>query len=304
MTADRQRPDMYNSLLQALLVAGIFAFVLCAVWMFMTGNACSVSVSGILAAYFLVFSVGVTLITRWRRLGAWIVALANIALAAVLIQLYPIWLSETFGSDGAYILAAITGTSVILTAVPLFILKDKASKRSLWKAMDGGIDWKHFRHIYELTLVLLVGVAAVIAVKGACEVTAVEPSETEEAYQVPAREVSAELLDSADVTLAEIAQIEEMNDSVSSATRKEYSNRIFALKHVLLSGLMVENHDVENLLKIYKIHADEFSPSQQKIFDWYIALPKSDQALWVDCPPVNSIAEFEREMKNKISTRK
>ena len=72
------------------------------------------------------------------------------------------------------------------------------------------------------------------------------------------------------------------------------------LKHLLLSGLMPEIHNRENLVNICMVHAGEFSPEQQEILDWYLALAISAQEEWNVCEKASSIKDFKSKIEARI----
>ena len=105
------------------------------------------------------------------------------------------------------------------------------------------------------------------------------------------------------MTLNEVVGIESMIDSIPTESQLVYNKRIFALKHVLLSALMIDRHNTLNLKNICKIHMGEFSKEQQKVLDWYLDLSQSDQEVWLDCPPVDNLLDFEKEVKKRITIK-
>ena len=94
-----------------------------------------------------------------------------------------------------------------------------------------------------------------------------------------------------------------MIDSIPIESQFVYNKRIFALKHVLLSGLMTDKHNTLNLKNICKIHTGDFSKDQQRILDWYLNLSQEEQEVWLDCPSVDNLSDFEKEVKIRITTK-
>lgn len=301
MTSSIKRPNFVNSILQALLVVSILGFVLSTTWMFITSDACGVYVYGSIAIYCLLNIVGIILIQRWHKVGAWFCLAACVAeCTSLFICGYPL-LTARF----TYIAYLIAICILIFNVLPLFVLKAKPSGRIIWSEMKEGMDVEHSRHIYQLTSALMVGIIATMCLYKPSVTVMEEPPivHTDSNKEVVQRIIDYTLLDSVNVTLNEIVSIESMIDSIPVDSQLVYNKRIFALKHVLLSGLMTDKHNTLNLKNIYKIHIGEFSKEQQKVLDWYLALPQEQQEVWLDCPSVDNLLEFEKEVKQRITTK-
>lgn len=303
MTSSKQRPNFYNSILQALLVCYILTFVICMVWMFFTSDACGVYVYGSIAIYSLLSTIGVTLLQRWYRTGGWLILAINIGLNAIINLIFPLWSSVTLGTNHVLLSLLVSLSIVLVITLPLFIFKCKPSNKIIWSEMNDGLDFKHFRHVYQLSCLLILTVGAIMAFKKPVLMSTVIESNMDDLTVNLPRDIEYSLLDSANITLNEIVVIEGMIDSLPQKSQLIYNRRIFALKHVLLSGLMTDRHNTMNLINICKIHTGDFSPEQQKILDWYISLPKSDQEIWLDCPSVDNLYSFENEIKQRLSNK-
>lgn len=218
------------------------------------------------------------------------------------VSLY-IWGYPLSTSRFTYLLYIIPISVFIFMVTLLLVLKAKSSGKRIWNEMKGGMDVKHSRHIYQLTSFLLLGVIlSMCFYKPSAPVVADPTSEHDDAeIEVAQRIINYALLDSVNVTLNEIVSIESMIDSISLDSQLVYRRRIFALKHVLLSGLMTDKHNTPNLKNIYIIHMGEFSIEQQKVLDWYLALSPSEQEVWLDCPSVDNLSDFEKEVKQRIT---
>lgn len=286
-------PGFYNSILQALFVLYIFAFILCIAWIFITGDSSGVYVYGSFATYSLLSAVGLVLLQRGHRPGLWLLTVINPGIVILLKFVFNSWLDDIISMS-------VFGGIMLLIAVPLFIGRSRPSNKIIWNVMDNGVDMSRFRHITQLTVVLLACVGAIIFfMKPAPEAPVIEPLTNEPIMPAP-RAVDYSLLDSANVTLDEILVIESIVDSFPPQTKEENKRRVFALKHVLLAGLMTERHNTQSLINIFAVHSGEFSPEQQKIVDWYTSLPQSEQDVWFDCPPVDNLSSFEQEVKQRL----
>lgn len=307
MTSSVKRPNLYNSILQALLVVSILGFVLGTSWMFITSNACGVYTYGSISLYCLLNTVGIILIQRWHKVGVWLCVSACIVECGALFTWgFPLTFPLNPSLSINFLPYIIVVCELLIIVVPLYLLKEQISGKIIWGEMKGGMDIKHSRHIYQLTSVLMCGVILVMCLY--------KPSATLDDVAMhqlysPNREVKVQriidytLLDSVDVTFNEVVGIESMIDSIPTESQLVYNKRIFALKHVLLSALMTDRHNTLNLKNICKIHMGEFSKEQQKVLDWYLDLSQSDQEVWLDCPPVDNLSDFEKEVKKRITIK-
>lgn len=307
MNSSNKRPKYYNYILQALLVVSILGFVLGTTWMFITSNACGVYAYGSIAIFCLLNSVGVTLIQRWHKVGIWLCLMACLVeCSSLFIWGFPLSSSSTTSVIINYLPYLIVICAFIIIVIPLLVLKAQPSGNRIWSEMRSGMDVKHSRHIYQLTSVLLVGVIITMLFYKPSVTASDEPStyfHDADDKVVVQRIVDYTLLDSVNVTLNEIVSIESMIDSIPVESQSVYNKRIFALKHVLLSGLMTDKHNTLNLKNICKIHTGDFSKDQQRVLDWYLALPQEEQEVWLDCPSVDNLSDFEKEVKQRITTQ-
>lgn len=306
MTSPVNRPNFVNSILQALLVVSILCFVLSATWMFITSDACGVYVYGSIAIYCLLNTVGIILIQRWHKVGVWLCMVACLVECGSLFMWGFHSSSSTSSVTVNYLPYVIVICVLFVISIPLFILKAKPSNKTIWSEMKSGMDVKHSRHIYQLTSVLLLGVILTMCFYKPSVSVVEEPISDiidEDNKVIVQRIVDYTLLDSVNVTLNEIVSIESMIDSIPIDSQAIYNRRIFALKHVLLSGLMTDKHNTLNLKNIYKIHTGEFSKEQQRVLDWYLNLPQMEQEVWLECPSVDNLSDFEKEVKQRITTK-
>lgn len=306
MTSSVKRPNSVNYALQALLIISILGFVLATTWMFITSEVSGVYAYGSIAIYCLLNTVGIILIQRWHKVGVWFCLTACLVeCSSLFIWRFPLSSSLTSSVNINYLPYIIIICAIIILVAPLFVLKAHPSGKIILSEMRNGLDVKHSRHIYQLTSALLVGVIITMWFYKPSVTVIEEPSfvcnnANKEAIQ---RLIDYTLLDSLDVTLNEIVSIESMIDSIPVDSQLVYNKRIFALKHILLSGLMTDKHNTLNLKNIYKIHMGEFSKEQQRVLDWYLALPQAEQEVWLDCPSVDNLLDFEKEVKQRTTTK-
>lgn len=300
MASEKHRANFISSIMRALLAVNILLFVLAAIWMFFTSSARDVYIFGIISCSCLIASVGFQLISRWNRLGFYVVIAVCICASLTLYSLFDTELISFMGSYGAFMPFALSVGLILLLAILLFLVKDRRFGKNCWSQMSDGLDIKHFRHIYQLTSVLIltcVGLTYYLSLTK----SALPHKEKINYPEVAANRVlSYALLDSANVTLDEVIAIEPMIDSIPTNLQVKYNKRIFALKHLLLSGIMAKEHDASNIVNISKIHLGEYSESQQQILDWYLGLSDEGKQKWYDCPPVSNLSDFKLKLTEII----
>ena len=119
-------------------------------------------------------------------------------------------------------------------------------------------------------------------------------------YVIP--HVSEKRLDQTSVTIEEVVSFEKAYNSQYEIDKRNIKivKRIFALKHLLLGGLMPELHRAEDLKKIILIHSGEFSNEQQEVLDWFLSLDQSQQEYWNICSHVNTLQQFRDKLDGTI----
>lgn len=121
--------------------------------------------------------------------------------------------------------------------------------------------------------------------------------------EIPVNKIS-ELLDSPTITLDSILATEKIIEAQNIKKSKEINSRLIALKHIYISGFMAENHSVQNLKNIYSMRANEFSPAQQEIMNWYLKQDTNTQNLWEICDKASSFTDFKRKVKKNAQKYK
>ncbi len=298
MATDKQRPAFATAVLKTMLLVSILQFVLGLVWMFVTPEADGVYVYATVSLTGLFAAVCYLLMFRWKKLGYYGIMFDYIALMLAVA----LWFHETvetlWGNDMLQGVLYGVEALVLIIIYVMLVIKVGKNKRGLLTQMSGGVDTAHFRHVYQLSAVLALIVLGLMAFLPTTKAVVPEPQpepliiEPEEPVEQP-RPLSYELLDWVDVTLDEVIAIEPMIDSIPQNLQSEYNHRVFALKHLLLSGLMAQEHNVNDIIYIRKVHLGEFSDSQQQILDWFDALPPESQRKWTICPPVDNLQDFK-----------
>lgn len=294
---DKVRSNILSGYLKLALTANIVIMIVGIAMLFITSDTYGVYVDSICSASALFNCIGLTLIMRWHKSGVVFVVIASLLSAIALSITCAGWLTYSFSSFGVYIPYII----MVLYIGTLFaLLIQKVKGMSSWQQMDNSLDLAHFRHIYQLSTVLFlfILISAYFVMPLNTETELVEDDDIENLVAG----VSQDRLDSPNVTIEEVVSFEKVyneNNAVGNRDSK-ITNRIFALKHLLLSGLMPDVHNRDNLVNICMIHAGSFSPEQQEIIDWYLALDVSQQAEWNVCNKVNTLSEFKETVQNKI----
>lgn len=293
----KERANILSLFLKAALSVNVLVIIIGLTMLFVTNDTYGVYASSICAISALINCIGLILILRWHFSGVFPIVIASIVSTVSISITCAGWLQYTFGTIGLVIPYLVLGIYIVLLFTLLFF---KVKGKTAWQQMEAGFDYKHFRHIYQLSTVIIAAIAitAYLVMPNQPEVNI--DSEDEISHLI--ENVSPERLDAADVTIEEVVSFEKQyNDANNVNNRdKNVTKRIFALKHLLLSGLMPEIHNRENLVNICMVHAGEFSPEQQAIIDWYLALEISIQEEWNICNKAISISDFKSKIEERI----
>lgn len=297
MAENKERSNILTTYLKSALTFNILLTVGGIAMLFFTADTYGIYAAAICSISALFNCIGLTLLLRWHSAGLFIVGTTSLVSTIALSYTCAGWLNYSFGSIGIFI-PYVLFTIYLLCTILLLFCKNKG--KAAWQQMEVGFDYTHFRHIYQLTSVII----AVIFIIAIFEMP-IQPEEsidTEDEISQIIRNVPTERLDAIDVTIEEVVSFErQYNETIAVNDRdKNITKRIFALKHLLLSGLMPEIHNRENLVNICMVHAGEFSPEQQKILDWYLALDISIQDEWNVCEKATSIKEFKSRIEERI----
>lgn len=297
MSDNKTKPNGLSTFLNIALITSVITVMVGVVMLFITTDVYGVYAASICSASALFNCIGLTLIMRWHKNGVIFVVVASLLSAIALSITCAGWLTYSFGSIGMYIPYIIM---VLYIGVLFALLFQKVRGMSSWQQMDNSLDLNHFRHIYQLSTIILlfIFVSAYFVMPPNTETELAEDDDIENLVA----DVSQDRLDSPNVTIEEVVSFEKVyneNNAVGNRDSK-ITNRIFALKHLLLSGLMPDVHNRDNLVNICMIHAGAFSEEQQEIIDWYLALDVSQQAEWNVCDKVNTLSEFKETVQNKI----
>lgn len=289
--------NLFGAFLKFMLTTNIVIMIVGVVMLFLMSDVYGVYAASFCSTSSLFNCIGLTLIIRRHKNGVLFVVLASCLSAIALSITCAGWLSYSFGAVGIYIPYLI----MLLYVGTLFALMfHKFDGKSAWQQMDNSLDYAHFRHIYQLSvciLFLIFGIAYYVMPQS----TESEQEEYEDLGKLVSN-VSESRLDSPDVTIEEVVSFEQKYNEEFPIEKRDTKivSRIFALKHLLLSGLMPELHSRDNLVNICMIHAGSFSKQQQEIIDWYLSLDTRYQSEWNVCDKVNTLSEFKDAIQKKI----
>lgn len=293
MVGSKERVGILSAYLNFTFALNVVTVFVCVVILSRIEDTYSIYATSICAVSALFNSVGLILLMRWHRSGAFIVVGASLLSAVTLSCACTKWYLGTLGSFMPYIIF------ILYISGLLVLLNFKVRGKTAWQQMDSGLDIAHFRHIYQLSVVILTIIVIVAFFKIPQDIES-EGIRTNSATKVI--NVSEKCLDSPDIVIEEIISFErEYNKKYALGSRDEkISMRIFALKHLLLSGLMPDLHSGENLKNICVVHMGQFSSQQQEILDWYLSLDVSQQAKWDMCEKATSISDFKFKLRNYL----
>lgn len=294
MVESKDRIGILSVYLNFAFALNVVTAIVCVVLLFWVEDTCSIYATSICAASALFNSVGLTLLMRWHRSGAFLVIGTSLLSAVTFSYVCTKWYLGTLGLFIPYIVF------ILYVSGLLALLNFKVRGKTAWQQMDAGLDIAHFRHIYQLSVAILITIAIVAFFKMPQEI---ESGSSRADSTIKAIEnVSEKRLDSPDIVIEEIISFErEYNKKYVLGSRDEkISMRIFALKHLLLSGLMPDLHSGENLKNICVVHMGQFSLQQQEILDWYLSLDVSQQAKWDICEKATSISDFNFKLRNYL----
>lgn len=297
MAENKERNNVLTVYLKSALIFNIMLIVGGMAMLFSTSDTYGIYAAAICSISALFNCIGLTLLLRWHSTGLFIIGTTSLISSVSLSFTCAGWLNYYFGSIGVFV-PYVVFAIYLLSMLLLLFVRDKGE--TAWQQMDSGFDYTHFRHIYQLSSVIIASIV-IIAILEMPEQPEVNVDAEDEISQI-IKNVTAERLDATDVTIEEVVSFEKQyNESIAVNNRdKNITKRIFALKHLLLSGLMPEIHNRENLVNICMVHAGEFSPEQQEILDWYLALAISAQEEWNVCEKASCIKDFKSKIEARI----
>lgn len=292
----KERHQILSAYITSALIINVLLVITGVVALFTTSDIYGIYAAVICSISALFNCIGLTLILRWHSTGLFFVGLSSMLSASALSITCAGWLTFYFGRIGVFIPYVIF---LVYISCLILLLSIRYRGENAWHHMELGFDYAHFRHIYQLSSVIIIAIIVI----GYAEM----PNDTglyddSDDISHALKDVSPDRIDAVDVTIEEIVSFEKQyNESVDVDNRDQIIvKRLYALKHILLSGLMPELHSRENLVNICMVHAGSFSKEQQEIIDWYLALEINKQDEWNICERANSIKEFKEKLEARI----
>lgn len=233
--------------------------------------------------------VGIVYILRNLQFGVFLLLFSNLI----------IFLLQLFLTENVPIFIWISLFFVIIIFLLLFL---KSNGRTIWAQMNKGIDISHFKHIYQLSTLLILmtlcyGGYNYLALRNGKESKNV--SEEDVSNKIDKEELLKKL-DNVDITLEEISRIE----NVIKDLPLEYEARIMALKHILAGHIVPDTHDIEAFRMAYFLRKDAMAKEQQEVLDWFFRQHSDVMRVWENSNGCNSIALFQEYIRDIIRTRK
>ena len=192
--------------------------------------------------------------------------------------------------------------SLLLSIITSLLLFIKNGDSTTWAQMNKGFDIMHFKHIYQLTSIIILiilgyGVYNYIVLK--------DNSSNNEAYDEDLlnKYSSEELLRELDmptITLRKISKIEKIIREIPP----EYEARIMALRHILSGHIVANSHDIKAFKMAYFLRKDALSKEQQEILDWFFRQHNDVKEIWRTSDGCNNLASFREYIKAAIKKRK
>ena len=233
--------------------------------------------------------VGIIYLSRNLRFGVYI-----LFIVPIVIILYQIII---FGkvSISIYLL-------FLLSVIISLLLCLKSGNKTIWSQMDEGIDIKHFRHIYQLSifLIIIVGGYGVYKYVDLTNDASNEEKYNEDLFNKASTEELLMELDKSTITLGKISKIEKNIKELPL----EYEARIMALRHILAGHIVPNSHDVEAFKMAYFLRKDAMSKEQQEILDWFFRQHNDVMEIWRTSDGCSNLAKFQEYIKDIIKKRK
>lgn len=232
--------------------------------------------------------VGIVYLSRSLRFGVYILYLVPIIILVI----------EVFLIDDISISIYL---SLLLSILTNLLLCLKSENRTIWSQMNDGIDIVHFKHIYQLSTVLILlslgyGIYSSIGIKGKTSDEIYDDHLYDEANQ----EELLKELDKTTITLSNISKIEKRIKELPP----EYEARIMALRHILAGHIVPNTHDVEAFKMAYFLRKDAMSKDQQEILDWFFRQHNDVMEIWRTSDGCSNLAIFQEYIKDIIKKRK
>lgn len=194
--------------------------------------------------------------------------------------------------------------SMILMLITFVLLFLQSDGKSIWSQMDNGIDIAHFRHIYQLSIFIIMIVSCFWVYKySTCEVHLLDnetyTAKSDEVLDDIDKEMLLENLNKTTITLGQISKIEKSITNIPP----EYESRIMALRHILVGHIVPDTHDFELFKMTYFLRKDALSEEQQEVLDWFFRQHNEVKDIWQTSGGVSNIATLQKNLKDAMKKR-
>ena len=232
--------------------------------------------------------VGIVYLSRNLRFGVYILYLVPIIILFI----------EVFLIDDISISIYL---SLLLSILTNLLLCLKSENKTIWSQMSDGIDLVHFKHIYQLSTVLIL-LALGYGIYSSIESRGKIPNEIydDHLYDEANQEELLKELDKTTITLSNISKIEKRIKELPP----EYEARIMALRHILAGHIVPNTHDTEAFKMAYFLRKDAMSKEQQEILDWFFRQHNDVMEIWRTSDGCSNFATFQEYIKDIIKKRK
>lgn len=223
--------------------------------------------------------IACVMLFRWKKYGFYLLAVITLFVSTADLFLI---------HNGLLIFSS----SIIALFICFGILYIKKNGVSVWKNSENGFDYKHFRHIYQLSTALIL---VILTVGGVRYMTVVDsqPLNNRNYSTLSIKDGVTYNLDHPAIRMKQITKIEEELNDLPTDSIKQVKDRIIALKHILLNCIMPDVHKDRSLENAYLIYMDDLSDEQKGILEWYFNQDKRARKLWEECEGVESLTDFK-----------
>lgn len=191
--------------------------------------------------------------------------------------------------------------SISLSIITRLLLCIKSNNRTFWSQMKKGVDIIHFKHIYQLSTILIVivvcyGTYSYITKKDSIPIKYIEK---ENLLNGRSKEELLQKLNKANITLNEISEIEKLVTEIPY----EYEARIMALRHILAAHIVSNIHDIKAFRSAYFLRKNAMSKEQQEVLDWFFRQSNEVFEIWETFGGCDNLVTFQKSIKEIIEKR-
>lgn len=237
--------------------------------------------------------INVSLIYIWRNLRFGIYLSAAILIMALFASLFLLSIN-----------VVSVCVSIVLMLITFLLVFLRNNGDSIWSQMNDGIDFAHFRHIYQLAVFVIVLVSCFWIYRFSTREVHVSDDNVlavldDQLCDGMDKENILEHLNKTTITLGQISKIENLINDIPP----EYEARIMALRHILAGHIVSNIHDFESFKMAYLLRKDALSQEQQEILDWFFKQQDDVREIWKMSDGVSNIATFQKNIRGIMKKR-